>query len=80
MGKDIMRTKELFKYQSQSTIKYIMINQKVSVEKATNMWYSSKTRKYLEEHDMYWVAPSRCYDEFEQEQKNSPYWMTEPFD
>lgn len=80
MSKDIIRTEELFKYQSQSTIKYIMMNQKVSLEKATNMWYSSKTKKYLEEHDMYWVAPSRCYDEFEQEQKNSTYWMTEPFD
>lgn len=72
---------ELFKYQAESTIRYILNdNKNMSLQEATKLWFNSKTLEYFREHNMCWVAPSRCYWELQLELNHDRRWLSTSFD
>ena len=66
--------------QSEIVIKQLMIDKKMTRNQALTCWYNSKTKKILEEKNMYYVSGIRCYVELIYEMANNSKWMQEPFE
>ncbi len=73
------RAMRLFKFQSREIIDGLMDLNDMTREQATRFWYTSKTKDYIEQHNLCWISPARLYDELILEKQNSPYWMLGPF-
>lgn len=67
---------------SQTTIviKQLMINNKMSRTDAFDTWMQSKTKKKLEELNIFYVSGIRCYVELIYELNGDPKWMKESFE
>ncbi len=52
----------------------------ISIQDASAIWMSSRTRAYLLQNNLHWVSESRCYWELLLELSNDPRWLNEPFD
>lgn len=70
---------DLLNFQSMHVIKFLMENFNLRRADATSIWYSSRTKKYIEDNNLCWVAPTRVFDELLMERKNDSRWMARPF-
>lgn len=52
----------------------------MSRQEAVTYWYNSKTKKMLEERDLYYVGGMRIAWELRLEYDHSPKWFMSPFD
>lgn len=66
--------------QNAFVIKHLMKDRGMPTEEAIRVWMNSKTRAYLEENNLFWVAETRCYWELVLELNNDRRWLKEPFD
>lgn len=66
--------------QSEIVVKQLMIYKKMTRNQALTCWYTSKTKRILEEKNMYYVSGIRCYVELIYEITNNSKWMNEPFE
>lgn len=66
--------------QSQTVIAQLVERHNMQINVAADTWYSSQTKKILEERGLDYVSGMRCYWELQLELSNDPRWMKEPFD
>lgn len=71
--------KALLNFQSMCVIRYLMENYSLRRADATSIWYSSRTRRYIEDNNLGWVAPARVFDELLMEKRKDLNWMARPF-
>lgn len=67
-------------FQSEFVIKSLVKDKNIGIKDATNLWYLSKTKKFLEDNNLYFASPARCYYELLLEMTNSPRWMRGSFE
>lgn len=68
------RIKEM---QSKSVVEYLIKDKGYSIEKATSIWYNSRTKRVLldGEIDYTHLAPTQIYDELIMELEGNPHWL-----
>lgn len=65
--------------QTYIVIKLLMRNMWMSRHEAMTLWYTSKTKKYLETNKIFGVSGARCYWELTLELTHNPNWLQQDF-
>ena len=66
--------------QSEIVIRQLQLENGLSLEKATNTWYCSKTKEEVEKRDLYFISGMRCYWELMLELEKDSRWMRDSFE
>lgn len=68
-------------FQNRIVIYRLVTRYGYSLEKATELWYASKTRYVIQEEEQAgWVSPARCLQELLMEVNHDPMWNMDIYD
>lgn len=66
---------DAYAFQNKMVIYHLVNNYGYSIEKATELWFNSKTRHVIQEEEKGdWVSPARCLQELLMEVNHDPMW------
>lgn len=66
---------DAYLYQNRTVVYNLVTNYGYSLEQATELWYTSKTRHVIQEEEKAdWASPARCLQELLMEVNHDPLW------
>lgn len=81
MMKPMRTIQEYYDAQSEYVISELMKEFGLTLQTATKMWYTSKTKEMIQEKlELYYISRVRCFEEMLRETNKDRYWMTGTFD